>query len=199
MLKVISLWEPWSTLLAIKAKRIETRGWDTDYRGPVAIHSTKGGLSVQNLNETCFEEHFFEALDGGYKPFKRWNESNAGARLNICKAGVFPHGHILAVGQIGDCLPTESTGCLPGVFDDHPKLDTPQERAFGDFSPGRFGLVFEKVVRLQVPVPFKSRQGKLLELDIAVEDEIYAQINRTGRWQPCLECGAATLTGCACG
>lgn len=186
MLKVISLWEPWASLLAINAKRIETRGWSTDYRGPVATHATKGGLSLAELKLRCSDEYFEQAL----KPLLTDDRRHV---------PVFHHGHILAVGNLVDCLPTDSIGCLPGVFDNHPKLDTPQERAFGDFSSGRFGLIFEDVVRLQVPVPFKSRQGKLLDLDIAVEYEISAQVNRTGRWQPCLECGAATLTGCACG
>lgn len=40
-MKAVSLWEPWATLVRLKIKRIETRGWSTSYRGPLAIHATK--------------------------------------------------------------------------------------------------------------------------------------------------------------
>lgn len=40
-MKALTVTEPWATLIAIGAKRIETRSWPTDYRGPVAIHASK--------------------------------------------------------------------------------------------------------------------------------------------------------------
>lgn len=41
-MKALSLTQPWATLVAIGAKKIETRSWSTSYRGPVAIHASKG-------------------------------------------------------------------------------------------------------------------------------------------------------------
>ena len=41
-MKVLTLTQPWATLVAIGAKRIETRSWSTKYRGPLAIHAAKG-------------------------------------------------------------------------------------------------------------------------------------------------------------
>jgi activating signal cointegrator 1 len=41
-MKAITLTQPWATLVAIGAKRIETRSWPTNYRGPLAIHAAKG-------------------------------------------------------------------------------------------------------------------------------------------------------------
>ncbi len=160
-LKVISLWEPWASLMAHSLKKIETRGWSTDFRGEVAIHSTKGGLTQESMFHTCSDEPFLTVLK----------------ELNILRAGMskrqvvaaFPRGHIIAVGTLVDCCPTESDICIPGIFDQHPELDTDQERAFGDYSAGRYGLVFDNVTLLQEPVPFKSRQGKLLDLDFETE------------------------------
>jgi len=40
-MKAITLIQPWATLVAIGAKQIETRGWRTFYRGPLAIHASK--------------------------------------------------------------------------------------------------------------------------------------------------------------
>lgn len=38
-MKAITLWQPWATLIAIGAKRFETRSWGHAYRGPLAIHA----------------------------------------------------------------------------------------------------------------------------------------------------------------
>ncbi len=40
-MKALTLWQPWATLVALGAKRIETRDWRTRYRGPLAIHAAK--------------------------------------------------------------------------------------------------------------------------------------------------------------
>jgi hypothetical protein len=40
-IKCISLWQPWASLVAVGAKRIETRGWATAYRGRLGIHAAK--------------------------------------------------------------------------------------------------------------------------------------------------------------
>lgn len=40
-MKAITLTQPWATLVAFGAKKIETRSWATDYRGPLAIHAAK--------------------------------------------------------------------------------------------------------------------------------------------------------------
>jgi hypothetical protein len=37
--KALTLHQPWAQLVAIGAKRIETRSWSTRYRGPLAIHA----------------------------------------------------------------------------------------------------------------------------------------------------------------
>ena len=40
-MRAISLHQPWATAIAVGVKRIETRSWSTDYRGPLAIHAAK--------------------------------------------------------------------------------------------------------------------------------------------------------------
>ena len=41
-MKALTLTQPWASLVAIGAKRIETRSWSTPYRGLLAIHAAKG-------------------------------------------------------------------------------------------------------------------------------------------------------------
>lgn len=62
-MKAISLWQPWASLIAVGAKRFETRSWATNYRGPLLICAAKGGLSKRNFLdflEDLKEEHKIE-------------------------------------------------------------------------------------------------------------------------------------------
>ncbi|MBP2659020.1 MAG: hypothetical protein H6Q69_2052 [Firmicutes bacterium] len=40
-MKAITILEPWASLIACGAKKIETRSWSTQYRGLIAIHAAK--------------------------------------------------------------------------------------------------------------------------------------------------------------
>ncbi len=41
-MRTLTLTQPWATLVALGAKTIETRSWQTSYRGPLAIHAGQG-------------------------------------------------------------------------------------------------------------------------------------------------------------
>ncbi len=41
-MKALTLTQPWAHLVAVGAKRVETRSWPTPYRGPLAIHAAQG-------------------------------------------------------------------------------------------------------------------------------------------------------------
>lgn len=47
-MKVISLLEPWASLIKEKVKHIETRSWKTNYRGELYIHASKRKLTKNN-------------------------------------------------------------------------------------------------------------------------------------------------------
>lgn len=40
-MKAVSLWQPWATLMWLRLKKNETRGWATSYSGDLAIHAAK--------------------------------------------------------------------------------------------------------------------------------------------------------------
>lgn len=46
-MKVLSIREPYATLIANKTKYIETRSWKTKYRGDIIIHSCKGVYPIK--------------------------------------------------------------------------------------------------------------------------------------------------------
>jgi activating signal cointegrator 1 len=69
MIKVLTLTEPWATLIMIGAKRYETRGWPTNYRGELAIHAALG--FPKWARETCDIEPFKTVLAAaGYHGYK---------------------------------------------------------------------------------------------------------------------------------
>jgi hypothetical protein len=41
-MRALTLTQPWATEIALGHKRIETRSWRTNYRGPVLIHAARG-------------------------------------------------------------------------------------------------------------------------------------------------------------
>lgn len=50
-MKVISLFEPWASLIKEKVKYIETRSWKTNYRGELYIHASKRKLAKKDYLE----------------------------------------------------------------------------------------------------------------------------------------------------
>jgi len=65
-MKILSIRQPWSYLIAHGIKDIENRDWTTSYRGLVLIHAGK------NVDPSCFDE------DGMFSP-----EFYLGADLHI--------------------------------------------------------------------------------------------------------------------
>ena len=57
-MKAVTLYQPYASLVAIGAKKFETRSWKTSYRGPLAIHA---GVSEKYL-DLGWQEPFFSAL-----------------------------------------------------------------------------------------------------------------------------------------
>src|SRR6266699_6473957 len=57
----LTMTDPWGSLVAAGAKRIETRSWSTAYRGPLAIHVAK--TLPARAEALCYEEPFCQALE----------------------------------------------------------------------------------------------------------------------------------------
>lgn len=141
-MRALTLTQPWATLVAIGAKRIETRSWGTAYRGPLAIHAAKG--FPRWAKDTCCDPPFALALEA---------------------AGVaeIPTGVIVATCRLVSCLPTRelqenqiiemdpAAGC-----DDFNLND--QERAFGDYEPGRWAWLLADIKRTP-PIPATGALG----------------------------------------
>lgn len=50
-MKALTLHQPWSSLVAIGVKTVETRSWGTTYRGPLAIHAALRRPDVEMVED----------------------------------------------------------------------------------------------------------------------------------------------------
>jgi hypothetical protein len=146
-MKCLTLTQPWASLVAVGAKRIETRSWHTSYRGPLAIHASKGFPKADRL--LCLEDPFWVALG------KEWC---AFGRQYFNPASKLPLGAVLAT-----CRLTACTLIKPAFTE----MLSDQELAFGNYDGGRFAWILEDVTPLAVPIPAKGALG-LWECDIEV-------------------------------
>lgn len=143
-MKALTLHQPWATLVAISAKRIETRSWNTNYRGPLAIHAGKNREWEYLINETPF----YKALS--MHPTV-WHMQPP-----------IPWGCIVATCELGDCQRTDEFNFIPEAHEVRingiwRRWDiTKQERAFGDYSEGRWMWFLDNIKILPEPIPAKG-------------------------------------------
>lgn len=141
-MRALTVWQPWAQLIAIGAKEYETRGWPTDYRGPIAIHAGARWQAPEAV--LCWRSPFREALEeAGFGP----PPDVSPARRRFPK--FMPLGAVIGVAELVDVAP-----CWPspaGVSD--------REIAFGDWGPGRYGFRLANPVVLHEPVPVVGQQG----------------------------------------
>lgn len=151
-MRCITLTQPWATLVAIGAKRIETRSWRTDYRGPLAIHAAKGASTIgwPQINHICRHTEPFKSV----------------LNLDRHPADALPLGAIVAVCELEGCYPTtqDDGGNVAYLLANrHGARELMpvwgNERAFGDYSPGRFAWVLRNVRALPEPIPVKGALG----------------------------------------
>lgn len=137
-MKALTLTQPWATLVAIGAKRVETRGWSTSYRGPLAIHAAKG---FPTWAREFFDQPPFFSLVLRQAGYKSWKD--------------LPRGVVLCTTELIAVLPTVYT-VAQALARPRPFELTDQERAFGNYLPGRYAFYLGPVTRLATPVPARG-------------------------------------------
>lgn len=180
-MRCLSLTQPWATLIALGAKKIETRSWATRYRGPLAIHAAKGLGPVggmKGLVRQCMPSVFYRALLPVLPEHIRDLASPPAIAEHL------PFGAIIAVCDLRDCVRTEyiaSAGRATSVSWEGERTIwtlTDQERAFGDYSPGRFAWLLANIRPLATPIPATGALGLWTPPD-AVAAQITAALGGT--------------------
>jgi hypothetical protein len=157
-MQAISLWQPWASLMAFRAKSVETRHWP--FRNPkpalLAIHAAQKW--DRDLYELCQIEPFARVLRANVVRFvdrpKASSSAGPGQSMGVPRPEL-PFGAIVAVGRLRCCPTTEEFSSDSR----YARLRTGQEIAFGDYSLGRFAWVFDAVRPLKQPVPERGRQS----------------------------------------
>jgi len=170
--KVLTLHQPWASLIALGVKTIETRSWSTQYRGPLAIHAAKRPLGNGALNVGTWTNVTGEPIAKGEQMM-----SGGWDRLLVC-----PLGAIVATATLVDVVPIGSTvgspnghhvrnlphdGGLPhqegglwllgpGKPNNGRPIRVEDQRPYGDFTAGRWAWLLADVVPVDPPVPFKG-------------------------------------------
>ncbi|HLI72169.1 MAG TPA: ASCH domain-containing protein [Ktedonobacteraceae bacterium] len=136
-MKALSLIQPWATLVAIGAKRIETRSWTTNYRGPLAIHASRR-LSPAEARLCCTVPFHAALTAGGYR-------FDSASRQNPFR---LPLGMVVAVANLVE-VQQITVSNIPGE----------PERSFGDYTPGRYAWLLSEIVCLPEPISSRGLPG----------------------------------------
>ncbi len=143
-MKVLSLLQPWASLVVLGHKKIETRSWDTKHRGELLIHASKKKIRVDE-NTQALLDHLCE-IPGFMEDYDQ-----------------LPYGAIIGKVNLIDTIPTAifQAPCIQelrranigGSTVEFPE----QEEAFGDYSPNRFGWLLSDPVLFKEPIPCKGQ------------------------------------------
>ncbi len=143
-MKVITLWQPWASLIVEGKKHIETRSWKTDYRGLIGIHAAKIPYIPYGLNYNAILKAQHQELLDKYRDL--------------------PRGEIIGYARLTHCI--QITEGFASVV----KRDNPSEYAFGDYTPGRYAWLLEDIIKLPESILAKGKQ-RLWNHDIPLIEE----------------------------
>lgn len=141
-MKTLSIWQPWASLIAIGAKRVETRHWGTPYRGTLLIHASKRWTAAErdthdDLIAFVLPQTFVKAMPD--EP---------------------PLGAVVAVAELYECVEmTESyMACVPAL-----------EKELGGWEVGRFAWQLVNVRPLPTPFAARGAQG-IFDLPVTLRE-----------------------------
>lgn len=145
-IKALSLWQPWASLIALGAKRYETRSWVTSYRGPLLICASKKWSA--EIEDLLLVEPFKSALN------------------DLIQTDGIRTGVAVCVAELVDTFEMcdgymRRTGTNDEIAYEYPDGN---EKAFGLWVPGRFAWKLENI-RTFNPFAVTGRQG-LFEVDV---------------------------------
>lgn len=158
-MKALTVRQPWASLIAIGAKRIETRSWRTSFRGPIAIHAAKRRPALRWVTVSGDAPPETDLYAMG--PCWEWIETPNQNHWAGVYEWVGPLGAIVATAQLVDCLPilpeaddySDGRACIESYAgllrqwgeDADSFEDVSDQLPYGDFTPGRWAWLLGDV------------------------------------------------------
>jgi predicted transcriptional regulator len=125
-MKVLSLLQPWASLVVLGLKKIEIRSWRTSHRGGLLIHASVEKRS-RFINRNAFKKyvpHFYS----------------------------LPFGAIVGSVMLDDIVAVEMLQLSDARMNAH----TLEEKAFGDYSKGRYAWLLSEPVEFKKPINIRG-------------------------------------------
>lgn len=161
-MKALTILEPWASAIAHGIKRIETRSWETKYRGPIAIHA---GMSNQFIKHPTAEAKM-AILQLASENYKR--EQSKGIVVKELHEFVNT-GHVIAIADLVDCTKMVDISYMDkkyasievktGATLANGQVVPMSEVDLGNYEIGRYAWILENVRLLIKPVAVKGQQG----------------------------------------
>jgi hypothetical protein len=145
-MKALTLWQPWATLVAMEAKRIETRCWSTKYRGELAIHAA-AKLPPRWLGASSRTDPFRDELADAFC-VRRDRDDRSGKHVDDILRGL-PYGKVLCIVELVD---------VAEIDDMIRETLNQRERLFGNYEDGRYAWHLEMVEVFEPPIPAKGNR-----------------------------------------
>ena len=158
-MRALTLWQPWATLAAIGAKKIETRSWLTRYRGELAIHAA--ARMPPDAVSFCLSK---PAMAEVMKQLTGSDQRGVwyGYLIGSGRDTIFPLGKMVGVARVVDCfeIPPEPMAVSSKIGSKMVMLPPEEpELSFGDYTPGRYAWILEDARQLAKPAPAKGSLG----------------------------------------
>lgn len=153
-MKAISLWQPWASWVVAGIKKVETRNWATNYRGPLLIHAAKK-YDERAFRWMACDPSFLAAMTTLGDP----RALTVDKSLEIYRS--LPFGALIGQVYLVNCQSTDTIGRNFPIHQAEHGEDIHQwwEVDLGDFSKGRYGWFLEEPVKFREPLEYKGKQG----------------------------------------
>ena len=135
-MKVLSMIQPWASLFVLREAKFETRSWRTNYRGPLAIHTSK------KIDKAVCDHVAIQALLGKHG----YTKDN------------LPTGMIIAVCQLEKCLRVIENNKTWAVLEDG-QIVSGNDYFLGDFEVGGYAWQVKEMQLLDKLIPAKGKLG----------------------------------------
>ena len=149
-MKGLTVYQPHAAMLATGARVIETRGWQTKYRGELLIHAARQrGPQVNSLQLDVLEKAACGYVDPNPTLLEEMKKLEGGTSVDVL-LDYYVFGGALAVAELHDCRPIER-------FQDAPEA-TFADKRYGGWGRGRYGLFLRNLRPLEIPIKMPGRQ-----------------------------------------